>query len=176
MSEDTQVRGEIRIDPPIPATDLTNSLIPVGPWLPGDRWDVALLIADAGEPEVRDGVVVIRRHAVAIVPERVYQSAYHLQENIQEVIDQWGAGRTFIGWLDCSYAHGEEVWRVGVVAGRVVRQTPTMLWPHDEDAVVRVASELCARFCQSCYEDDEALRTHRHEAEAVIAALTGGAR
>src|SRR5207249_2713525 len=101
MSEDTQITGNIRIHPPIPAAEITTSLIPLGPRLPFPDFEVALRIVEDHEPEITSDGIVVRRHADAIIPERPHQSARHLVEDIQAIVDRWGAGRTFTGHLHC---------------------------------------------------------------------------
>ncbi len=130
MSEDTTVTGQILIDPPIAWAQARE-----WPWLNISRnydRDVVLRVVD-GEPFPTEQGEMIPRVVDAIVAERQNQSAYHLVEHLQEIVDRFGDGRAFTGHLLCSW-NGEQgsVWRVLVRDGRAVQEYPKLVWPGDE--------------------------------------------
>lgn len=130
MGGDTHARGAILVDPPI---DWAQVSCPAN-WLnlpntEGGRG--ALLRVLETEERTADGLL-IRRTLDAIVPASLI--AYDLLENVQEIVDRFGEGRTFTGHLDCTYARGEDVWRIAVRDGRAVELRPT--WPDEQDRYV----------------------------------------
>lgn len=60
-------------------------------------------------------------------------TAYHAVAHIQEVMDRWGEGRTFVGRFDCSDPNTGELWRLQVQDGRVVEVKPRIAWPDDAE-------------------------------------------
>lgn len=131
MSEDTHAHGAIIIDPPIAWTTVA---CPVA-WLAmphdGGPWRDALLRVVETQEATDDGIL-IRRTLDAIVPADLL--GHHLLDQVQEIVDHFGAGRTFTGHLDCAYAGGEDVWRIAVRDGRAVEIRPT--WPDELDRYV----------------------------------------
>lgn len=125
MSEDTRVTGEIRIDPPIPWTEVADEQ-----WLNIHRnYDRDAVLRVVEEPVDTPEGRLLRRQVDAIVPERQDQSAYHLTEHVQDLVDKYGAGRTFTGFLDCVWARGDDRWRVVVVDGEAKQIRPRIVWP-----------------------------------------------
>lgn len=128
MGYTTRVTGEITITPPIPWHEVEN-----GPFTGTSREhrDVNLRLC---EEIVRvDGDRLLRRTADAVVPafEDSYK-AYYIVEHLQELIDQYGQGRTFAGRLDGEGSDAGDMWRLVVRGGRAVLVQPTITWP-DED-------------------------------------------
>lgn len=165
MSEDTRVTGEIRIDPPITWGELHDER-----WaLAGDR--DAVVRVETEEVDTPEGLLAKHR-GVAIIPERQDQSAYHLTEHVQAIVDRFGRApdgtpiRTFTGHLECVWAGGEEMWRVVVEDGQAKRVKPIFVWPGDEDLVRRIRSALAPH----------GSATNDEQVQAIIAALAGGTR
>jgi hypothetical protein len=128
MSEDTTAHGAIVIDPPIVWTTVACPAA----WLAidhdGGPWRDALLRVVETQEDTPDGVL-IRRALDAIVPASLL--GHDLLEQVQEIVDRFGAGRTFSGHLECIYAGGEDVWRIAIRDGRAVEIRPT--WPDEQD-------------------------------------------
>jgi hypothetical protein len=128
MSYTTRFRGEIRINPPIPADQTDNT----GFGQPGTfgAKDIALKVTE----EPVDGVPgAYRRLAVAVVPVMGAYTAYRIVEHTQEIIDRWGDGRTFTGRIDCSGEEAGDVWRLEVHDGRAAEVRPRIVWADDTD-------------------------------------------
>jgi hypothetical protein len=124
MSEDTRADGAIRIDPPLTWPEIADA--PLNIHRNYDR-DAVLRVVEyeVGTP---DGPL-LKRTADAIIPERQMSSHYHLTEQIQDLIDRYCAGRTLTGFIDCTWAGGEDKWRIVVRDGLAVEVRPE--WPAD---------------------------------------------
>ncbi len=121
----TRFSGEIRIDPPIPFEDAADSafVLPEGPGF--IKADVALKVSEIpvdGQPGA------YRRVCVAIVEASQF-SKYNAVEEVQQIIDRWGAGRTFTGRFDAKGEESGDIWRLEIHDGRAVEVRPRIVWP-----------------------------------------------
>lgn len=127
MGYETVVSGSIDIEPPIPWGELRKRKWPVDE---PDAKDIYLKL-DETKVDAEDGVMVLRK-AVAIVPAfYCAYKAHKLFAHVQEVIDAFGKGRSFSGYLEC---HGEtpgDLWRVYVRNGAAVEVQPEIVWPDE---------------------------------------------
>jgi hypothetical protein len=129
MAYTTRFSGEIRIDPPIPAEEVAGT----GFFHEGHRTaskDVRLKVVEVPV----DGVPgAYRREAVAIVGLEGGFSCYDAVPHVQEIVNRWGAGRTFTGRLDAAGEEAGDVWRLLVRDGRAVEVRPQLVWPDDPE-------------------------------------------
>jgi hypothetical protein len=125
MGYNTNVGGEIRIEPPLTWREFKDS-----PFAGHDK-DVTLQV-EAETVDTDDGPLM-RKTAVALVPswEDSYK-AYNLVEHVQEAIDAF-PGHTFTGRLECEGEENIDLWRVVVRDGRAIRIEPRIVWPDEED-------------------------------------------
>lgn len=126
MSGDTHVHGVILIVPPVIWAETAD--LPEG-WLNIDRSDRDVLLRVVQDEERTDEGVVQRRTVDAIIPAPFPRG--DLVEHVQDIVDRFGRTHTFRGRFDCSYAHGEDVWRIYVRKGRAVEVRPT--WPDETE-------------------------------------------
>jgi hypothetical protein len=132
MGYESRHTGEITFDPPLkwawfkdnPAADPQN----------GRRCSVKFVI-QSENTETEDGVLSVRS-AVAVAPltDDSY-TAYDMQEHLQSAVDAALAGNhrvTFGGRIDAMGPDGDQ-WRFKVVAGRVERFEPVLVWPDEAE-------------------------------------------
>ncbi|MFD9948791.1 DUF6205 family protein [Nonomuraea sp. NPDC059023] len=127
MAYRTQISGRIEIEPPIPWGDIQDS-----EFLPRSEDDalkycIELDIAER-DVTVREGVLRARAAiAIQTVDPNLALRAYGLLDEVQEIIDQHGDGRTFTGVLWCRGDDAHDLWQLRVVDGKAVRVEP--IWP-----------------------------------------------
>jgi hypothetical protein len=134
MGYETRIRGEIRIDPPIPADELRGSGFVADRSASDITKDVALYTV---EQPIEGVPGAYGRVATAIVPVMSSYSAYEAVEHTQEIINRWGEGRTFTGRLDCSGQERGDLWRLEVHDGRAVEVRPRIVWPDGSEEEAR---------------------------------------
>lgn len=149
MGDDVRHSGEIRIDPPIDYDQLEqrSGFLQARFYDPefAPRKDVVLAVEEQSIPGG------FTRRATAIRPLALgTYSGYHVLEHVQELVDTYGDGRTFTGWIECVHPEGEQ-WRIGVRDGRAVQVSARLVWPGEE-------------------EDAE---TWRGDREVIVAAIEG---
>ncbi len=127
----TRVTGRIEIHPPIPWGRVKDS-----GYLAGDPYGwpkndgSVLLRVDEHHREVELGYVV-EKAAIAIDPssEDSYR-AYSVDTDVQRIVDQYGKGHTFTGYLHGEGEENGDVWRVYVDEYHLVhRVEPAVSWP-----------------------------------------------
>jgi hypothetical protein len=129
MSEDTRAVGAIRIDPPLTWPEIEGA--PLNIHRNFDRDAVLRVVED--EVNTSEGPL-LRRTADAIIPERQLSNHHHLTEDIQELVTRYCAGRALDGSIDCTWAGGEDKWRIVVRDGVVARVRPECpVGARDED-------------------------------------------
>lgn len=123
----SRVTGRIMIMPAIPW-----SLVKGGPFDPKtSRRDVVLRLREVES----DGGDTVRRVADAVVPLMSDSyGAYFLVEHLQELIDEFGRGREFVGHLYREGADSLDVARLVVRGGRAVEVRPVITWPDEDGA------------------------------------------
>lgn len=144
MSYETNVTGEITIDPPIPWGAIRDSaFVPHrarGDAEIQDRKERAKLMRDVCfklerlEVDVEDGKLT-RIRAVALVPTHsnyAGDSGKVIERHVQEVIDAF-PDRTFSGRINGEGEENGDMWRVKVVAGRAIRFFPQVVWPEESE-------------------------------------------
>lgn len=133
MGYTTHFSGSIRIEPPIPWGLIKDSIFAHqdGHTPRADQRDVKLEVVE--EPAETDEGTLIRRHAVAIVPAWEDEARDNGTENhVQQIIDQFGQGRTFAGRIDAEGEDAGDLWRVEIRDGNAVRVEVRLVWPEDE--------------------------------------------
>jgi len=125
-----RIRGEILIDPPIPASELGDC-----EFLQkfGERsypHDVRLIVVE--EPQVHPEGVLLRRHAIAVVGAAVESDGRRVVADLQQIVDEYGAGRTFTGRLEITSDDMPQA-RVKVVDGEATQFKPTITWPGESE-------------------------------------------
>ena len=121
----TQVTGQITIDPPLRWVDVKDS-----PFLPEacDR-DVALVI-QRDIVQTDDGTL---NHLSAVAIERATDDSYRtysIEAHLQELLDQWGDGRSFDGYLEGHGEDNEDIWRLYVRDGKAIKAKVQLVWPE----------------------------------------------
>lgn len=131
MGYTTYARGEIRIDPPLTASEIKGS-----PFMPdvarqrGTNRDVMFQI-QMSEIETPEGTL-FKRSAVAIVQSWEDEPRnYDIVAHVQELIDLHGTGRTFTGHFDMEGEEPGDIWRLYVRDGKAVRVDPVITWPGE---------------------------------------------
>lgn len=121
--------GEILIDPPIPAADLVGSeFVQTGRSFPYLR-DLRLVVVE--QPVDTEQGTLLRREAIAVVPAGGVDEGHRLLRDLQQIVDDYGAGRTFTGRLNLTCLDDLTQSRVKVVDGVAVQFHPTVTWPGD---------------------------------------------
>ncbi|PZG16481.1 hypothetical protein C1I95_17385 [Micromonospora craterilacus] len=133
MAYDSQVSGEITIDPPLPWAEIRDS-----GYLPGSAWlnnKTVKLRVVTDEVDTEHGLL-LRQQAVGIVPvtEDSY-NAHSLVADVQQLIDQFGGGRTFAGRLNGCGDDAGDLWRLEVRDGRAVEVQARIVWPDGSEGV-----------------------------------------
>lgn len=130
MSEDVRHSGEIHIDPPIDWEQIKDSsFLPhrLQTSIDGNDKDVELVVEEQPIP----GGFTRRATAIRSLDLGGY-SGYHVVEHVQELVDAYGDGRTFTGWIECVGREGDQ-WRIEVRDGQAVRVEPRVIWPGESE-------------------------------------------
>lgn len=129
MGYDIRFSGSIVIDPPIPA----DEVLAAGFGEEGcyGAKDVAVTVAEEPVEGVPDAY---RRLVTEIVPCMGTYTARDIEDHIQQIVDRWGEGRTFTGRIDCLDPIEGDRWRLSIRNGRLVKVTPQIVWPDEEEA------------------------------------------
>jgi hypothetical protein len=129
----TSVRGEISIEPPIPWGQIQHS------WLLPDRaWssDKTVKFWIDEERVTTDDGVLIRKQATAILP--VQEDPFRardLEDHVNAILAEFGAGREFHGRFDCSGESDGDLWRLEIQDGRAVTVHARIVWPDGSEGV-----------------------------------------
>lgn len=154
MSYEHRWSGEITIDPPIPVADLDGSWhLPDYPNPHGRMIDVQFRVEEVPVPEAPGAY---RRMAVSVVAAMDSFSGYDVKEQLQDIVTQHGAGRTFGGHIEVQWEE-EGASRFMVTGGAVQRVDAVMVWPGDEVHVVEL---------HDCGEATDPLAAHTDQATA----------
>lgn len=127
----TRVNGRIAITPPLPWGAIRDSAYISTDDCPFVGTSVAIHVeterteTDEGTLTVRTGTAITGAHGDGGAPYK----AYDIVEDLQKVIDQFGEGRTFTGYLQGEGEDPGDLWRLYVVNGRAVEVKPTIVWP-----------------------------------------------
>lgn len=129
MAASNSFSGEITITPPLTAPEIRQV---TGSYDWSDSFDAHLRITAVTE-QTDDGETV-RRTADAIVGPDESCKGYDVAEQIQTIVDLFGASHTFAGFIeldpDPGYG-GPTPSRYVVRNGHVVKVEPTLAWPED---------------------------------------------
>lgn len=137
MSYDTNITGEIEIDPPLEWKHVRESVFLPSNARTGSRQsgrDVMLRIEQETR-ETDEGTLTVNR-AVAVLATYAGYSGYEgkLVEHLQELVDAFPE-HDFRGRID---GFGEDreapdLWRVKVVNRKVIKFEPTILWERESE-------------------------------------------
>lgn len=133
MGYNTDARGQISIDPPIPWGEIKDSpFLPENARARATERDIMFRI-DSEEVDTPEGTLT-RRTAVALVQSWDGDARnYNIVDHLQEVVTRHGANRTFTGRFDMEGEVSGDIWRLLVRNGKAVRVDPIVTWPDDED-------------------------------------------
>jgi hypothetical protein len=56
-------------------------------------------------------------------------NAYEIVEQLQDIVDAFGPGREFAGYLAADGSEPGDIWRLAVVGRRATKVTPRIVWP-----------------------------------------------
>lgn len=135
MTYFTRASGKFRIEPPLTWPEFKDS--PYRPERESSEPDVQLDI-DTVEVDGEHGVMLLHR-AVAVRPFAPGMPfAYHtgLYETLGKLVAEYGERHRFTGFFECRTTddRGFEGWyRLSIRDGEVVRTTPTVTWPDEEN-------------------------------------------
>jgi hypothetical protein len=131
MGSTVDIKGEIRIDPPVPWLDIRYSEYVPQPGIKPWEYNNDLMLRVVEEPtENAEGETLIRRWVDAIVSCGAdEQRASYLEQEIDGIIAELGSGYTYSGYLEMSCRDFMSQWRVKVVDGRAVKFEPKLVWP-----------------------------------------------
>lgn len=119
--------GEITIDPPIPWELLHDSKYHGEGYSNGT--DAKIVTKEIWCKEIasltRVGVAIQNRWQDS-------STSYNMMENVQDIVDKFGEGRTFSGHIEAVGEEGGDLWRLRVRNGEAIRVEPTIMWPGDE--------------------------------------------
>lgn len=123
----TRITGEITITPPLTWREFKDSRFFDPPSSGSNVPEVKLKVEETSR-DTDEGEVFVRL-AVALVPERDEQKAYHLTEHVQEAVDGF-PDHEFGGHLECFSPEYEELWRIVVRNGTAHNIKPVITWPE----------------------------------------------
>lgn len=133
MGYTSRVTGDIRIDPPLPWSEIRNS-----PYLPGGTGFTRAcvrFILDETTVDTDEGVLT-KRSAIAIEACTSSHKHYEMQDAVNEIVTQHEA--TFTGYFELTGEDGEQ-WRLapvdrGDINGvHIERFEPTITWPAEAE-------------------------------------------
>lgn len=126
----TQYSGEITINPPIPWTDINTDYLPQNAWR--SNVDVQLRI-DETTVNTDEGILILRK-AIAIQPvtDEPYKG-YDIIDHVQRIVDSYGDGHTFNGFISCQGDESGDLWRLEVRDGQAVKVRPRIVWPDGSE-------------------------------------------
>lgn len=129
----TRFTGAISIAPPVSWAKLRDGAFT--PFLPDDEGggDRSIqLVVRTEEVDTPDGIL-LRKEAIQVEPSTSESmKAYHIVEELQELVDAVGPGYTFTGRIDCSGEEAGDLWRLAVVDGNATKIEPRLVWPDEE--------------------------------------------
>lgn len=120
--------GKITIDPPIPWSEMADS--PYRDVDGGGDTD-AEIVTDSTYDKATDTFT----HRGVCIQNRWEDSStsYNMMENVQDIVDIFGKGRTFSGHIQADGEEAGDLWRLRVRNGKAVRVEPVITWPGDEE-------------------------------------------
>jgi hypothetical protein len=132
MGYNTDARGQICIDPPIPWGEIKDSpFLPENARARATERDIMFCI-DSEEVETAEGTLT-RRTAVAMEQSWGDDSRnYNIVAHLQEALDLYGKDHTFTGRFDMEGADSGDIWRVCIRGGKAVRVDPIVTWPEED--------------------------------------------
>jgi hypothetical protein len=126
MGTYTRLTSEMTITPPLAHKDiplaLTNFYEGTGP---------LRLAVTTTEDDTPDGLV-IRRHADAVEADDGEVKAYTIEQDLQTLVDRLPLDRTYHGYISGQVEDGDQ-WRLYVRDGKVVKVSPRIVWPADDE-------------------------------------------
>lgn len=122
MSYEVTVTGSIKIDPP-----LNHKEIREAPCWDSCAHDITMKIDEKRE-ESDTGTLIQQSSSALIACERVGYSAYHVEDNINEMIRTF-PDHTFSGHFECQGREVGDLWRIAVKDNKAVQVRPTIVWP-----------------------------------------------
>lgn len=135
MTYFTRATGEFRIEPPLTWPEFKDS--PYRPERESSEPDVQFVV-ETTEIDGDYGVMLLHR-AVAVRPFAPGMPfAYHtgLFETLRKLVAEYGQSHRFTGFFECRTTDGtgfDDLYRLIVRNGEVVRTTPTVTWPDEEN-------------------------------------------
>lgn len=128
MSYYSRYIGSIDIYPPIPASEIIDtSFIASG----SDR-DFRVLAKDVMLIPSSSDIDFPGSSYAAIAPimEGEYKG-YHMTEDIQKIVDTYGEGRSFTGFIQADGEEAGDIRRYSVIDGKVVTESAIVIWRQD---------------------------------------------
>lgn len=163
MSYYTDIEGMITFSPPLTWSEIKASDLDAGEDSRfGDTHDIQL-DTRAETVEMPEGVLTRFSAASLIVACTDESRAYLIKDELEGFVKQFGQGRTFDGYFECTGVRQGDVWRLEVVNGKVVRTNAKLVWDDLSglQEELRAATRLIRRL-----EGTQAIGLHQGEHNA----------
>lgn len=120
--------GSIDITPPINASDITDtSFIPSSSGLGFGPLGRDVMLTPSGSDIDFPGSSYA---AIAPIMKDEYKG-YNMAEDIQKIVDTYGKGRSFTGFIQAEGEEAGDIRRYSVIDGKVVVETAVTIWRQD---------------------------------------------